>query len=298
MVKKLALLVALAGLARAGLASCAEDVPRRTELVLVADTDIARVETIEFSIKGPDGRIKTAQGAAGSRAPGSRSLGFVYDGKTLGPFTLTATGLDQDDALLSRTAQVSFVEGKTLIVPLHLVESCIDVVCQKKAEQCTEYGCKPSELRSSELQSWDREAPGLPRWPGDGGMGQSEAGTAPDAGRPVRDAGTDGSAPMKPEGGLPEGGVGICDGETVDLSRDDRHCGECGNVCFAPAAQLHAENHCVQGTCVVSCLPNFADCDGNPASGCEADMRADKHCKACDNECKGGRRCVDGVCVK
>src|SRR5690606_23856526 len=58
---------------------------------------------------------------------------------------------------------------------------------------------------------------------------------------------------------------------------------------------------CTDGGCaIVECLPNFADCDGNPANGCEVDLRTSAaHCGACQNACTppgGTGVCTDGNC--
>ena len=71
-----------------------------------------------------------------------------------------------------------------------------------------------------------------------------------------------------------EPGWGECDGTYANgcESRldDANNCGQCGNKCeFANAVQS-----CVAGACLLdSCLPDFADCDGDPSNGCEQDTR-------------------------
>lgn len=43
--------------------------------------------------------------------------------------------------------------------------------------------------------------------------------------------------------------------------------------------------------------PQLQDCDGDPANGCEQDLRRSAdHCGACDNECDAKQRCVEGTC--
>jgi hypothetical protein len=47
------------------------------------------------------------------------------------------------------------------------------------------------------------------------------------------------------------------------------HCGMCGNACMLPGAT----QACSRGGCTTgSCLPGFAQCDGNPMNGCEPAM--------------------------
>jgi hypothetical protein len=68
----------------------------------------------------------------------------------------------------------------------------------------------------------------------------------------------------------------LCDGvdndcdalvdEDFDLDNDPQNCGACGNVCELP----HAVPKCEVGTCGIAvCDDGYADCDGDPANGCE-----------------------------
>jgi hypothetical protein len=56
---------------------------------------------------------------------------------------------------------------------------------------------------------------------------------------------------------------------------------------------------CSGGQCVITqCAPGFADCNGNPADGCEANLNSDRNnCGACGNHCLSGQICDTGVCV-
>jgi hypothetical protein len=67
----------------------------------------------------------------------------------------------------------------------------------------------------------------------------------------------------------------------------------CGDDCRAGAFAVAA---CVEGACVLSCLEGRADCDGDPATGCEVDpSTASDHCGGCRLECGGGS-CEAGRC--
>ena len=93
-----------------------------------------------------------------------------------------------------------------------------------------------------------------------------------------------------------EGGFGDCDGDPgtgceTDLATTTEHCGACERSCDALA---HAQGVCEASTCrLVACSPGFEDCDGEPDTGCEAELLADPN--NCD-EC--GRVCPDiyGAC--
>ncbi|MFO0626252.1 MAG: hypothetical protein U0325_11610 [Polyangiales bacterium] len=57
-----------------------------------------------------------------------------------------------------------------------------------------------------------------------------------------------------------------CGGVCVDLQRDLAHCGSCGRACTVPTGTAV----CASGVCAVGVCPApLADCDGNPANGCE-----------------------------
>jgi hypothetical protein len=60
---------------------------------------------------------------------------------------------------------------------------------------------------------------------------------------------------------------------------------------------------CADGACGIGCSAGYADCDGDPATGCEANVATDvDNCGACGNGCPGATDpcqvagCVDGAC--
>jgi hypothetical protein len=77
------------------------------------------------------------------------------------------------------------------------------------------------------------------------------------------------------------------------------NCGACGFVCSLP----HANPVCTAGgTCGVgSCQAGWADCDGNPANGCEVNTQTDpNNCLTCGHVCtamSGTPACVAGACT-
>ncbi|HWZ58398.1 MAG TPA: hypothetical protein VNW46_05420 [Gemmatimonadaceae bacterium] len=48
------------------------------------------------------------------------------------------------------------------------------------------------------------------------------------------------------------------------------------------------------GGCAFVCEPTFADCDGDPANGCETATAADPHCGECHADCAA----AGGVCAE
>ncbi|MEZ4407319.1 MAG: hypothetical protein R3A52_12690 [Polyangiales bacterium] len=83
----------------------------------------------------------------------------------------------------------------------------------------------------------------------------------------------------------------------ADTFRDRSHCGGCGMAC---ATRPNAAATCAAGRCEYACEPFFADCDGNPANGCEVDTRTDTaHCGGCGRLCNppnGSPVCAMGAC--
>jgi hypothetical protein len=98
-------------------------------------------------------------------------------------------------------------------------------------------------------------------------------------------------------------GFGDCDGNATngcetDLPVSVSHCGACGNRC---PANPNAAPVCVAGSCSSVCTAGFADCDSNPATGCEVDVRVDSaNCGSCGRACSnvgGTSTCTTGACV-
>lgn len=93
------------------------------------------------------------------------------------------------------------------------------------------------------------------------------------------------------------GGAVRCGGVCIDTRANANHCGGCGRVCNLASATAR----CEMGTCVIdSCAPGFADCDRNPANGCEVNIRTSlTHCGTCGRGCappNAAAVCANGIC--
>ncbi len=89
----------------------------------------------------------------------------------------------------------------------------------------------------------------------------------------------------------------VCGGVCVDTATDPRNCGRCGNAC--PAGS-NGDARCEAGSCAIRCTDTtrYADCDGNAATGCEAEIRSDAmNCGACGTRCAGATH-ASGVCAE
>ena len=89
-------------------------------------------------------------------------------------------------------------------------------------------------------------------------------------------------------------GFGDCDmnaanGCETDTRTSTMSCGVCGRACPGGA---NATATCSAGACGIACNTGFADCDMNPANGCEVNLQTDaRHCGGC------GMACTSGVCA-
>lgn len=94
-------------------------------------------------------------------------------------------------------------------------------------------------------------------------------------------------------------GHGDCNADPSDgcetRTTTTANCGGCGNVC-SEGPNSHAV--CRHETCGQRCSRGYADCDGDPTSGCEQDILSDAaNCGACGNLCVDQQGCARGACT-
>ena len=81
----------------------------------------------------------------------------------------------------------------------------------------------------------------------------------------------------------------------VDTATSVTSCGACGTVC---PSRPNAAPGCAAGACAFTCGAGFADCDHDPADGCEVDVRSTAaHCGGCGRACLPGQSCSAGACT-
>ena len=93
-------------------------------------------------------------------------------------------------------------------------------------------------------------------------------------------------------------GYADCDGVAsngceVNLNTSLTNCGTCGTKC---TAQANESATCSSGTCAFPCTAGFADCDKNPANGCETAITTTSNCGACGTACAANQTCTGGTC--
>ena len=89
------------------------------------------------------------------------------------------------------------------------------------------------------------------------------------------------------------------DGCETSVGTPER-CGGCDTSCIGLPNVASAA--CETRGCRISCKSGFADCDGNPANGCETNLMAAASCGACDNDCTrlaniDSASCAAGTCT-
>jgi hypothetical protein len=88
----------------------------------------------------------------------------------------------------------------------------------------------------------------------------------------------------------------IANGCESNVAVDINNCGGCGVRCFAP----NGTDACMNGVCVLAaCNVGFANCDGNLANGCEANISTSStNCGGCGIVCPAAHpTCASGTCM-
>jgi hypothetical protein len=209
-----------------------------TEIFVVVDSDVpAMLDTVTVLVTPPAGDLQSATGATADQ-PLPRTLGLVHETGPLGPVQVHVQGSFGGSLVIERRARLSFVEGKNLVLPIHLLGVCRGVSCPAPTTCDASGACVASDVDPNGLAEWNGTVPQL-----DGGTG------TPDAGPP--DATRDTSGMCTPTAETCNDADDDCDGsidEDFDFSNDIDNCGFCGNRCRGGNAMC-CLGFCERGAC-------------------------------------------------
>lgn len=221
-------------------------------------------------------------------------------------WALEVNVLDETGAsmpVIQRRAQGAFVPGEIRQVVLYLFSECVGVPCEDLGETCIRSGvCEPVPDSPSEECAGARGCPDAGGFlDGSSDAGDTGADTGPrtctdgcDDGDPCTDDSCDEASDTcistaRSNGSTCGDSRTCCSGDCVRFDNDGLHCGGCGLACSDTEACLDSECACREG---------FADCDGDPRNGCEAELDRDlDHCGECGEVCEGSTpACLSGSC--
>ena len=289
--------------------SSSETSGERTEVIVVVDTDFdipAELDAIVIEVTSPTDEVQFAAKAFESSDELPATLGLLHEDGPLGPFGVRVIGSRSGEDLLERQATFRFVEGRTLVLTMHLLRACRDVDCSVD-QTCVDGHCVDVEVNEDDLEAWTGTPPRLDSTTPDG---DADVDTDVDGdGDADVDADVDGDADMdgdlETDADVDECIEELCNGldddcdgridEDFDLDSDEDNCGVCGQICSFP----NGTGQCRRGECVLSeCDEDHDDCNETADDGCEADLDDDvDNCGTCGNHCRGRDRfCCSGDC--
>lgn len=308
-------------------AGCAADV---TEIVLEVQSDLD-LDTVEVDVSRPTGERWSAT-ADLEALPLPRTLTLVHAGGALGPIVVEVRGMSSGARVVTRQLSLSFEEGASLRFIVMLAGSCSGVTCP--ADQTCDAGvCRPALVMPCEavgrscVDAGVADAAAVDAAPADACAPMESCNGIDDDCDDLVDEGIDTTSdathcgvcgrvcPMSGPHALGgsciastcvlecERGWGDCnrdpaDGCEVDVNTAMMHCGACDAFCPA-AGTFHARDSvCTGGRCILSCDPDWGDCDGDRATGCETHVSIDRnHCGTCGNVCPDGQSCRSSTCT-
>jgi hypothetical protein len=134
----------------------------RTEVLLVVDSNVTRLDDVQVTTVAPDGTASmTATALLGpGEPPLPRTVGLAHDGESaLGPARVEIAGRESGDEVVRRTVRFWFREEETLVLRIELTRNCMEVTCTGDLT-CEDGRCRRIDLEPAELVTWDGTAPG------------------------------------------------------------------------------------------------------------------------------------------
>ena len=215
-----------------------------TQLVVVIESSLrapSELDHVEIDITSPSGAMGRRMQSVGSSADLPTTLGVVHRGGPLGPVRVVVRGRLRGAEVVTREAEVTLQEGRTLRLNLSLDGRCRGVMCRGD-QSCAEGSCRARAIAPDELVVFDGTIPGA-----------SDAGAA-DAFSPPTCTTFCPGAPAAAGRCV----LGVCrlecmpnrgdcngvyaDGCEVDLRNSASDCGGCGNSC-------DSDERCRNGAC-------------------------------------------------
>ncbi|MEZ4251615.1 MAG: hypothetical protein R3B99_25655 [Polyangiales bacterium] len=131
----------------------------------MVDTDLdvpATIDRFVIDVTSPSGTTQSATAMLGDGEPvPPRTLGLVPENDVLGPYEVVARGLLGDVEVVARQARFDFVPKATVVLTMHLVQSCVGRDCG--GQTCSENGCE-AVLRT-DFGAWTGTPPRLGEQP-------------------------------------------------------------------------------------------------------------------------------------
>lgn len=124
-----------------------------TQLIVVTDTSLrvpGELDQIEIDITSPSGAMGHRMLAITSTSNLPATLGVVHRSGPLGPIHIVVRGRLRGTAIVTREAEVTLQEGRTLRVDLALDASCRDVTCREN-QSCAGGACRSRSIAPNEL---------------------------------------------------------------------------------------------------------------------------------------------------
>ncbi len=245
------------------------------------------------------------------------------------PIRVEVMGHLTDGRSIRRTFTVRFSPRRTALLEVFLAQRCLEGITCPSDTTCGRDGlCEPIDRRS--LPDY------MPPVTGDASRTPTDAEVFNDLGKDAAtdaepavdadDASTDAEIPtddasdsslandgtdydaedaaspdedaaMIDDLGGPSDAMIAADGEDVaDAVASDVECRDAAECTLSGAVSA-----CVDGRCaVMSCISSRADCDRDPATGCEASLESTVNCGACGRSCgappQGTATCQSGAC--
>ncbi len=260
----------------AALAAAGCSVRPLTQLIVVTDTDLAvpgQIDRVRVTVVAPSGTMHDSVQMLTTPGDLPTTLGVVHRGGPLDPIEVRVVGSHGDTEIVRRSAVTAFIEGRTLVLPIHLQASCVGVVCAS-AETCIAGACVSAVVPANMLADWSGTPPRL----ADGGRGDGCTALAELC------------------NGIDDDCNGVID-DGFDLQTDPLHCGACTIAC---PERTHGRGACSAGVCGLTCALGFGNCDGDPRNGCEVSLDSLTMCGTCSTGCSvqhGTPTCFGATCA-